>query len=206
MQHSNWARPRSFADLLLMTFSVALLLQWLIMHQDCHLGPQIATARRKGRSSIMVIHVYWEYIRVVHSNLSHLDSRNAPHSHEPEALEVSNIWGKEKGRKDKPFQVDMKVCHHNISEQAVLLRQTIKFSHLGFLHKVITWCRNGHPGDTTEAIWWRMPMCESRSRLELASLLSHLCSSCRILSSLFVGSHISPFDASISIPKCKVED
>ena len=194
----------------LITETTAELSQWATTEECCHTEPHIVQANTIGSNSWTTILAFFNATHFPqhssgHSNWNHLpdDSHTAP---QPTVVDTSvHISNKDFpelcGQKiETPFQEEIKVAHHSISDQVSLLSRT--------------WCAlrapesspnkrpmKVLPGCTTQLACAKCPTMDSSSFLVHDFLDIHDERETCKLASLAAGRHTSP--ATVSISKLK---
>ncbi len=171
--------------------TTAALLQRQETERPSHLLPQTATLSTIGSNSLTVI---WKPSQLSGSrNWNQLPPDvNAPQPHEPEASDVSTIWGVLRHTLligHAPFQMGKKQPHHLRSDRKAAFKRTQWCSSLIHLESSIMRCRKDLPSLTAQHACCNWLIIDSNSLLVHDFLLSHRRISLRNYSSFIYGRH-----------------
>ena len=200
-----WLRRGSFAEPVLRHCTTAILSQNTCTVPPTHLFPQTAKLATIGTTSLAAMGTSIHEAGQGSWSHSAEPRIKAPQPQLPDASEYTVARSGPPGKKPTPFQADRNSCHHTMSPRHSRLSRTFWSCLRGIFIVSIRDLKNGRPGLTTLAAWFKRPMRDWSCLLEADCLTPHVQSSILSRASLSSGSLISWRTESNRIPRNTIE-
>ena len=187
----RWLRRGSLAEPVLRHCTNAILSQNTCTVPPAHLFPQTAKLATIGTASLAAMGISIHKAGQGIWSHSAEPRIKAPQPQLPDASEYTVARSGPPGKKPTPFQADRNSCHHTMSPRHSRLSRTFWSCLRGIFIVSIRDLKNGQPGLTTLAAWFKRPMRDWSCLLEATRLSPQVRSSILSRANLSSGSLIS---------------